>query len=1063
MFRRRTNTTSKLSRRKRKSAALRTSRIEQLEDRRMLAAFDLSQMINLPEIESNQIIDEVVIDGDTMVVETNEINSLSWAVSVYSRNDQGTPFDQTDDSWEFEKTLMEESTFDIYSLEPDFLSLAVSKNTVVIGSRSASGYSVWGTSLLGNADGAILPRPSGPSTGSVYVFDGSSGWESVTETILTPSNGYVGDDYGRSVAISGTTLIVGASRDNGSSESPIVSFGAAYVYDGALGWENAVETKLTSSESATHDFFGSSVAIDGSTIVVGASGVNNFQGAVYVFDGSAGWDLAVEHKLTSSSGASWDRLGTSVAISGSHIAVGSPGDNNSQGAVYVIDGSAGWTNAIEIKLTDINGDEDDRLGSKVDISEDVVVALGGREQLTVPEFVVTEFGIIGSRLARQVSVYDSIYVFDGTSGWDNTITTQLDAPGPLNLFGPTAAISGSTIVTSSAISNDDEQASVLVYERTNVNQSFPLPGNEDTDSTYPRKTGSIKSDIGTLNQLAVDSIPFFVATMSDPQDGGRTAVTSRKTLSALNVHREITVPNSWNVDYSRTVDVFSNITGVKLDTTVTYTSSLASGTNTSVFMTSDGDTILEPTDLWVGTYDANDPESTSMIHLLRGTSGIMPNSVTLVDGELQWEYDITVPAGEEVRLGVFNIADVGTSETIAAAESLIQLTGFSNGADDYLTDDEKASLVNFQFLDKPVFSAKISGGPINVYDIHEWSDFRLRLRVRIPTNLDHPVSQIKFTINVNELNVSLDFENMHLSNYVTSFDIEYLPGKVLITATFDSHRSSIGGAMSIADIPINVLIASDVVGEYPEINDNELISISDSRVYLDQVAKPLYGINEVVDYIRTLHVVPYDMNDDDKIGLTDLSLFLNFLGENTNDNPLAFRADFDRNGNVDLVDLLGFIRNFGKEKGDGEIISLPWDRFGIPPLIRETPIEPYTICPPFPNYPILLDDTVPQIVSIIFPGVTQSGSTDAAVDNAGLSFSSDTSFTSGQISTGEGSDGQAVELSLSDVESVLALQQLVPEDQDLLALLAESQAAGQISYASEDQQAIDDLFAQWGL
>ena len=82
---------------------------------------------------------------------------------------------------------------------------------------------------------------------------------------LTASDGAAGDNFGTSVAISGNTVVVGAS---GTASTP----GRAYIYtEPGTGWANMNSTaELTASDGARGDSFGKSVAISGSTVLVGA-------------------------------------------------------------------------------------------------------------------------------------------------------------------------------------------------------------------------------------------------------------------------------------------------------------------------------------------------------------------------------------------------------------------------------------------------------------------------------------------------------------------------------------------------------------------------------------------------------------------------------------------------------------------------------------------------------------------------------------------------------------------------------------------------------------------------
>ena len=86
---------------------------------------------------------------------------------------------------------------------------------------------------------------------------------------LTANEPAAADKFGRSVAISGETVVAGALHNDAGTNS-----GAAYVFvrNGAT-WSQ--QDKLTASDAATDDFFGHSVAISGETAVVGATGDND--------------------------------------------------------------------------------------------------------------------------------------------------------------------------------------------------------------------------------------------------------------------------------------------------------------------------------------------------------------------------------------------------------------------------------------------------------------------------------------------------------------------------------------------------------------------------------------------------------------------------------------------------------------------------------------------------------------------------------------------------------------------------------------------------------------------
>ncbi|MCP4373696.1 MAG: hypothetical protein GY797_37185, partial [Deltaproteobacteria bacterium] len=119
--------------------------------------------------------------------------------------------------------------------------------------------------------------------------------------------------------------------------------------------------KLTASDGAAGDNFGRSVAISGDTVVAGATGEDDSgssSGAAYVFvKPGSGWaDMTQAAKLTASDGAAGERLGLSVAVSGDTVVAGALGDDdngNDSGSAYVfVKPGSGWADMTQTaKLT----------------------------------------------------------------------------------------------------------------------------------------------------------------------------------------------------------------------------------------------------------------------------------------------------------------------------------------------------------------------------------------------------------------------------------------------------------------------------------------------------------------------------------------------------------------------------------------------------------------------------------------------------------------------------------------------------------------------------------------
>ncbi len=185
---------------------------------------------------------------------------------------------------------------------------------------------------------------------------------------LTASDGAGGDEFGFSVAVSGDTLVVGAYRDDRGANG---NQGSAYVFQrnqgGADQWGQV--RQLTASDGAASDQFGSSVAVSGDTVVVGAYlddvGTNADQGSAYVFQRNQGGadEWGQVRQLTASDGTASDHFGFSVAVSGDTVVVGA----YRNGSAYVFQRNQGGADEWgQVKqLTASGGAAADRFGYSV--------------------------------------------------------------------------------------------------------------------------------------------------------------------------------------------------------------------------------------------------------------------------------------------------------------------------------------------------------------------------------------------------------------------------------------------------------------------------------------------------------------------------------------------------------------------------------------------------------------------------------------------------------------------------------------------------------------------------
>lgn len=258
----------------------------------------------------------------------------------------------------------------------------------------------------------VVGAPETDSGGRAFVFVEEGGGWSLQATLFGRETD-TGDGFGRSVGVSGETIVVGAYKEEGGAtringdetNNDLREAGAAYVFvrQGA-SWQQ--QAYLKPSNTGQGDWFGDAVAIEGNTVVVGApnedgngTGVDPEEtdtilrsGAVYVFTREdTTWRQ--EALLKASNTGELDRFGDAVAISGDTIVVGADAEDSSapgvnpiqdndiatnSGAVYVFARNGGsWEPQAYIKAS--NPGNGDTFGESVAVSGDTIVVGSPRE------------------------------------------------------------------------------------------------------------------------------------------------------------------------------------------------------------------------------------------------------------------------------------------------------------------------------------------------------------------------------------------------------------------------------------------------------------------------------------------------------------------------------------------------------------------------------------------------------------------------------------------------------------------------------------------------------------
>jgi hypothetical protein len=362
----------------------------------------------------------------------------------------------------------------------------------------AGDHDCFGRSLTIDGDrliaGAKGDDDQGSNSGAAYVFRREgAGW--VQEAKLKAQDANVDDFFGFSVSLSGDLAVIGAWQDDARAEEA----GAAYVFRrrGTL-W--AQEAKLMATDGSPYDQFGYSVAVSNGTLVVGARADDQRgagAGSAYIFEQRGGsWEQT--SKLLPKNSRVEDHFGWAVAINGTRVLIGATGDDGvaqDAGAAYVFErrGSR-WVE--QAKLAPAQAQAADTFGYSVALRGDTLVVgayrddAGGADtgsayvfqydgkrwteaQKLVPRDAIPNqlFGwsvgidrdaiVVGAWYDTHGSDPESplgaAYVFRKQGGQWNQSAKLVSAKGnALDLFGWAVAVSGNTVAIGARL--DDEAA-----------------------------------------------------------------------------------------------------------------------------------------------------------------------------------------------------------------------------------------------------------------------------------------------------------------------------------------------------------------------------------------------------------------------------------------------------------------------------------------------------------------------------------------------------------------------------------------------------------------------------
>jgi len=437
------------------------------------------QMLTSDNGGSENLGTDVAISGDTIVLGTDRGQTVSGRALVFVRNGG---------VWQEQQVLTASDTAagDLFGR-----AIGISGDTIIVGAafavingeiRRGAGYvfvrsgATWTeqqkliapdgnmndqfgitVTISGEtlAIGAPIDENAGNQNRGVYIFTrNGSVW--TLEQKLSPNDGQNDDRFGGAVSLDGDSILVGASNQNiGTNRDQ----GAVYQFV-RIGMNWSQQRKLTASDGAEDDFFGSAVAINGGISIVGAwhddIGANADQGSGYLFD----CGRTEQQQLTATDGAAFDQFGNAVAVSGDTVVVGAALEEDAngvtQGAAYVfVRSGAGWIQQQKLKANPLINNAE--FGNVVDISGNTIVVGAWKETNLNPPNPPTD---------TQGAAY--VFVRNGTV-WTQQ-ARLLASDGNFNdQFGNSVAIDGDSIAVGAFF--DDvganlNQGSVYVFTRS---------------------------------------------------------------------------------------------------------------------------------------------------------------------------------------------------------------------------------------------------------------------------------------------------------------------------------------------------------------------------------------------------------------------------------------------------------------------------------------------------------------------------------------------------------------------------------------------------------------------
>jgi sugar lactone lactonase YvrE len=470
------------------------------------------------------------------------------------------------------------------------------------------------------------------------------------------------------VAVSGDTVVVGAQGEdsgttwiNSTPDESVIEAGAAYVF-ARSGTTWSQQAYLKAGQVTDYDYFGTSVAVSGDTVVVGAQGEDSSMtgidstpdegafgaGAAYIFV-RIGSTWSQQAYLKASQVNANDQFGISVAVSGDTVVVGAQGEDSGTtwinstpdesvieaGAAYVfVRSGSTWSQQTYLKAGQVT--TNDNFGGSVSVDGDtVVVGASGEDSSTTG---------VNSVPDERGANTGAAYIF-------TDMTVALAVPIVVNptvaSIKATEALLGGNVITDGGATVTERG---VVYSATTTN-SYPLING--TGVVKVAGTANLGLFTVAVGNLAPSTHYSYKAYVTNSEGTSYTSVGTFSTLST-------------NADLSALTLSSGTLSSAFASGTIAYTTSVANAVS-SIIVTPTGAQANATIEARVngGSYTNVSSGSASAALTLNVDGNTMEVRVTAQDGVTQKTYTVTVNRLRSYLWAGF----AGTAEVVGSTDA----------------------------------------------------------------------------------------------------------------------------------------------------------------------------------------------------------------------------------------------------------------------------------------------------------------------------------------------------------------------------------------------------------